>query len=153
MSLRIITGAARAIMFESPVTTNSCRWWRNRRSSSAMRSPWSWPCSMRRSAIRSRSSRSAGELLQDRNEIQRWDEVERQLRALAKGVHDANLRRKRGLGRIILQLYAFLPSFVQTGDSYLRPFYEEMKAIYLRARKKRSEAQKSSEYRDEPTTT
>ncbi|HUP59532.1 MAG TPA: hypothetical protein VNA69_03835 [Thermoanaerobaculia bacterium] len=68
------------------------------------------------------------------------------MRALAKGVADANLRRKHSLGNAILTLYALLPPLsMDDAGSYLRPFYEEMKAIYARTRKRSRAAAKGSE--------
>lgn len=90
--------------------------------------------------------RSGEELREDQDEIRRWDEVERHLRAITKGIADANLRRKHGLGEIILAFYGILRAL--TADpaySYLRPFYEEMQKIYIRTRGKQRATAKEGE--------
>lgn len=80
--------------------------------------------------------RSAEELRRDSDDARRWDEVERELLALAKGIADANLKRKHRLGRDILLLYSALG--ITTGYGYMRPYYENMKRAYLRATRKKS---------------
>ena len=69
------------------------------------------------------------------DDARRWDEVERELRVLLKGVSGANLKRRHELGVVILTIYEALRRTIKMrGMEYLRPYYEEMKAAWLRSR-------------------
>jgi hypothetical protein len=90
--------------------------------------------------------RSGEELRDDQEEIRQWDEVERHLRAITKGIADANLRRKYQLGNLILTFYGLLRTLtVDRAYSYLQPFYEEMQKIYIRTRGKQRATAKEGE--------
>lgn len=95
--------------------------------------------------------RTGEELREEQEEIARWDEVIRELRALTAGVEAANVKRKHRLGTAILQIYRMLGISLERSsdpeDAYLRPYYENMKRAYLRTkqfrrRKKKEEPQK-----------
>lgn len=88
--------------------------------------------------------RSAEELRQEANDIRRWDEFERELHVFLKGIAAANLKRKHRLGKAILLIYKNLGIWMDL-DSRLRPYYEEMKRVYMKRRKKAK--------RDEPKET
>ena len=82
---------------------------------------------------------TAEALRQDADDVQRWDEVERELRALARGVAAANLERKHRLGKAILTLYSTIGILLrrpQESDVPLRPYYDDMKRALLATRKK-----------------
>jgi hypothetical protein len=80
------------------------------------------------------------------DEARQWDEVERELLVLAKGVAAANLKRKHRLGRALLDIYAMLGSNLKRGFySELRPYYDEMKRAYLRRRKKAAKGDAAAE--------
>jgi hypothetical protein len=92
------------------------------------------------------AGRGAEELRREADEARQWDEVERELLVLAKGVAAANLKRKHRLGRALLDIYAMLGSNLKRGFySELRPYYEEMKRAYLRRRKKSAKADAPAE--------
>lgn len=81
--------------------------------------------------------RGAEELRREADEARQWDEVERELLVLAKGVAAANLKRKHRLGKALLDVYALLGSNLKRGFySELRPYFDDMKRAYLRRRKK-----------------
>lgn len=82
--------------------------------------------------------RSGEELRQEDQEIRRWDEVVRELRAITAGIEAANLKRKHRLGRAILHIYRILGSCLRHSDpedAYMRPYFENMKRAYLRTQK------------------
>ncbi len=84
--------------------------------------------------------RSPEELRRDAEDSRRWDDVVRELRALVNGIADANLARKHRLGRDILNIYVLLGGRIRhtdPGTVHLRPYYEEMKRLYLRRLEKR----------------
>jgi hypothetical protein len=91
--------------------------------------------------------RSGDDLREEQEEIRRWDEVIRELRALTDGIEAANVKRKHRLGKAILLIYSMLSVYVDRGgpeDAYMRPYYENMKRAYLktqqfRKRKKKDE--------------
>ena len=91
--------------------------------------------------------RSGDDLREEQEEIRRWDEVIREMRALTDGVEAANVKRKHRLGKAILLIYSMLGVYVDRGgpeDAYMRPYYENMKRSYLqtqqfRRRKKKDE--------------
>lgn len=93
--------------------------------------------------------RTGAELRQEADEIRRWNDVERELRALTKGVAGANLKRKHRLGEAILTIYAILGAKMRletaAGDSHLRPYYDDMKRAYLRALRKSRKKARSEE--------
>lgn len=81
--------------------------------------------------------RTAEEMRAEAEEIRQWDEVERELLVLAKGVASANLRRKHRLGSAVLTLYKLLGNALRYGfDGHMRPYFDEMKRAFLRRRKK-----------------
>ena len=91
--------------------------------------------------------RSGDDLREEQEEIRRWDEVIRELRAVIDGVEAANVKRKHRLGKAILLIYRMLAIYVDRGgpeDAYMRPYFENMKRAYLqtqqfRKRKKKDE--------------
>ena len=89
--------------------------------------------------------RSAEELRQEQEEIQRWDRVIVELRALTDGIEAANLKRKHRLGKAILQIYYMLRAYLKVDrpeDVHLRPYYENMKSAYLRTQQFRKRKKK-----------
>lgn len=89
---------------------------------------------------RTMTGRSGEELREEQEEIRRWEEVERELQALTRGVAAANLKRKHRLGKAILRIYSILGAFDRRpgeSDAYLRPYYENMKRAYRRSQGKR----------------
>jgi len=84
--------------------------------------------------------RSADQLRDQADAIREWDEVERELTVLLKGIAAANLKRKHRLGTAILKLYRILGSMVRRNDDQLRPYFDDMKRAYLRRRKKTGKA-------------
>ncbi len=91
--------------------------------------------------------RTGEELGQEQEEIRRWDEVIREMRALTDGIEAANVKRKHRLGTAILHIYRMLGIYLHRSrpeDAYMRPYYENMKRAYLatqqfRKRKKKEE--------------
>jgi hypothetical protein len=78
---------------------------------------------------------TAEQLREMADDARRWDEVELELRVLLKGVSGANLKRKHILGVVILTIYDTMRRSIKVpGMEYLRPYYEEMKAAWLRSR-------------------
>ena len=75
------------------------------------------------------------------DEIREWDEVERELTVLLKGIAAANLKRKHHLGTNVLKLYNILRITVDVQNSHLRPYFDAMKQAYLRRRKKAGKAE------------
>jgi hypothetical protein len=93
-------------------------------------------------------NRGGEELRQEDEEIRRWDEVVRELRAITAGIEAANLRRKHRLGSAILMVYRILGATLRRSrpqDAYMRPYFETMKRAYLRTQKFSKRAKK-----DEP---
>ena len=80
--------------------------------------------------------RSGDQLPDEAETIREWDEVERELTVLLKGISAANLKRKHRLGSSILKLYSVLGSMIRHNDRHLRPYFDEMKRAYLRKRRK-----------------
>jgi len=80
----------------------------------------------------------SGEEMRDLDdEARRWDQVERELRIVLKGISDANLTRKNKLGRAILKLYWRLADGLKGRDiEWLRPYYEEMRKAWQRSRQR-----------------
>ena len=73
-------------------------------------------------------------------DIRRWDEAERELRALLRGVAAANLKRKHRLGKAVLTLYSLLGAVLRKphpDDVHLRPYYDDMRRAVLAAQKKK----------------
>jgi len=80
-------------------------------------------------------NRTGEELGEEQEEIRRWDEVIRDLRAFTDGIEAANVKRKHRLGTAILQIYRMLGIYLdrpQPEDIYMRPYYDNMKRAYLR---------------------
>jgi hypothetical protein len=87
--------------------------------------------------------RTAEELRQEDDEIRRWDDAIRELRVFTDGMAAANLQRKHRLGAAILLMYWSLGDHFRryrTDDpqSYMRPYYENMRRAYLRTQKFRN---------------
>ena len=76
------------------------------------------------------------EMRAEADEIRKWDEVERELTVLLKGIAAANLKRKHRLGSTVLKLYNILRVTVDFQNRHLRPYFDAMKQAYLRRRKK-----------------
>lgn len=94
------------------------------------------------------------EIREERDATVRWDEVERELLALAKGISHANLQRKHRLGDAILAIYSALGRHLNRSPAtpahaYMRPYYDEMKRAYLRATRKKP---RKTAKADEPKT-
>ena len=70
-------------------------------------------------------------------EINDWDDVEREVEILRRVIHDANLKRKQELGGAILTIYSVLRSSLGIFRN-LRPYFEEMQRAYQESRKKKS---------------
>lgn len=80
---------------------------------------------------------TAEELRELDGDTRSWDDVAREMRAVLKGIDDANLTRKHRLGRAILDLYWMLGTLRRSpAHAHLRPYYEEMKRAYRLSRKK-----------------
>jgi hypothetical protein len=80
------------------------------------------------------------EMRAEADEIRKWDEVERVLTVLLKGIAAANLKRKHHLGSTVLKIYNILRITVDFQNSHLRPYFDAMKQAYLRRRKKAGKA-------------
>jgi hypothetical protein len=96
--------------------------------------------------------RSGEDLQQEHEEIGRWDEVIRDLRALTDGVEAANVKRKHRLGMAILHIYRILGIYLHRSrpeDEYMRPYYENMKRAYMRTQQFRRR-KKKEEPAEEP---
>jgi hypothetical protein len=97
--------------------------------------------------------RSGEELRQEQEEIGRWDEVIRELRALTDGVEAANVKRKHRLGTAILNIYSILGIYLHRSrpeDAYMRPYYENMKRAYLRTQQFRRRKKKEEPAEEPP---
>jgi len=89
---------------------------------------------------------TAAELRELADEARRWDEVERELRIALKGITHANIQRRHRFGSAILLVYTALARLVTLPSyAHLRPYYEEMKRLYLRATKAGSKKGKGRE--------
>jgi hypothetical protein len=89
--------------------------------------------------------RSGEELGQEQEEIRRWDEVIREMRALTDGIEAANMKRKHRLGTAILHIYRMLGIYLHHSrpeEAYMRPYYENMKRAYLRTQQFRRRKKK-----------
>ena len=81
---------------------------------------------------------SGEELRQLADDARRWDDVERELRIVLKGITDANRKRKNSLGFAILFVYGLLRRLAKKrGTEWLRPYYDEMHAAWKRSRERR----------------
>ena len=81
--------------------------------------------------------RSSDQLRREADEIREWDEVERQLTAVLKGIAAANLKRKHRLGSAILKIYNILGLTINlVHNRHLRPYFDDLKRAYLKRRKK-----------------
>jgi hypothetical protein len=97
--------------------------------------------------------RSGEELRREQEEIGRWDEVIRELRALTDGVEAANVKRKHRLGTAILHIYSILGIYLHRSrpeDAYMRPYYENMKRAYLRTQQFRRRKTKEEPAEEPP---
>jgi hypothetical protein len=83
--------------------------------------------------------RSAEELRGESDEIRDWDDVERALIILAKGIGAANLKKKHRFGSAILYVYNVLRITIRQ-NPHLRPYLDDMKRAFLRTRKKAGKA-------------
>lgn len=88
--------------------------------------------------------RSSEELRAEADEIRGWDEVERELIVLAKGIAAANLKAKHRLGMAILNVYNVLRTTIRQ-NAHLRPYLDDLKRAYLRRRKKAGKAAPEAE--------
>jgi hypothetical protein len=89
---------------------------------------------------------TAEELREMADEARRWDEVERELRIALKGITHANIVRRHRFGQAILFVYTALARLTTLPEYFhLRPYYEEMKRLYLRATKARGKKGKEKE--------
>jgi hypothetical protein len=88
------------------------------------------------------------EMRAEADEIRKWDEVERELTVLLKGIAAANLKRKHHLGTTVLKLYNVLRVTVDFQNRHLRPYFDAMKQAYLRRRKKAGKAETEIEQKD-----
>lgn len=95
--------------------------------------------------------RDGRELRQEEEDIRKWNEVERELRALLKGVSDANLKRKAHLGEAVLMIYGIVGTVLEhPWNAHLRGLWEQMQGAYLKAVKKaRKKTAKSEEPKPE----
>jgi len=92
--------------------------------------------------------RTGEELTEEQEEIRRWDEAIRDLRAFLDGIEAANVKRKHRLGTAILQIYRMLAAYLnrpKPEDLYMRPYYDNMKRAYLKTQQFRR-----SKKKDEP---
>jgi hypothetical protein len=94
--------------------------------------------------------RTGEELTEEQEEIRRWDEVIRDLRAFLDGIEAANVKRKHRLGTAILQIYRMLAVYLnrpQPEDLYMRPYYDNMKRAYMRTQqfRRRKKSDESEE--------
>lgn len=70
--------------------------------------------------------------------VRRWDNVERELTTLLKGISGANVKRRHQLGVALLELYSVLGRVTRRpGNERLRPHFEDMRRAYLRRRTSR----------------
>jgi hypothetical protein len=93
--------------------------------------------------------RSSDQLRRESDEIREWDEVERQLTAVLKGIAAANLKRKHRLGSAILKIYNILGLTIHMAHNrHLRPYFDDLKRAYLRRRKKAAKATAEAEPQD-----
>jgi hypothetical protein len=79
---------------------------------------------------------TAEELRREEEEGHRWDEVERELRVILKGVSAANLKRRYRVGTAILRAYKMLRAIAESqlmNYVELLPYFEEMKRAYANA--------------------
>lgn len=85
--------------------------------------------------------RTTEEVRAELETARQWDEVESVLVAITETVRSTNLKRKHGIGALILQIYgvvgAKLRGRAEAGYAHLRPFYDEMKRAILGTRKKK----------------
>jgi hypothetical protein len=72
--------------------------------------------------------RSAEELRREADTVRHWDEVERELTVLLKGITVANLKRKHRLGQAVLTIYNVLRHTVDVHDRKLRPYFDDLNA-------------------------
>lgn len=90
--------------------------------------------------------RGGDQLRGELDTIREWDEVERQLTAVLKGISAANLKRKHRLGSAILKIYSILGLTIDMAHNrHLRPFFDDLKRAYLRRRKKGGKAAAEAE--------
>jgi len=91
------------------------------------------------------TGRSGEELREDADVIRVWDEVERELTAVLKGISAANLKRKHALGRALWKIYNVLRVTVKHSDRLMKPYFDAMREAYLKRRKKRGKDAKTEE--------
>jgi hypothetical protein len=97
--------------------------------------------------------RTGDDLRDEQDEIRRWDEVIRELRAVTDGVEAANVKRKHRLGKAILLIYRMLAIYVDRGgpeDAYMRPYFENMKRAYLQTQQFRRSKKKDKPAEEPP---
>ena len=95
------------------------------------------------------TGRTGEELRQELDKTHEWDEVERELLALAKGISHMNLQMKHRLGEAILEIYSVLGIHLDRrpnpSHTYMRPYYDDMKRAYLRVARKKSRKRAKAE--------
>lgn len=94
-------------------------------------------------AMREVLGRTAEEARAELETARQWDEVESVLVAITETVRSTNLKRKHGIGALILRIYgvvgAGLRDRAAEGYAHLRPFYEQMKRAMAGTRRKKSQ--------------
>ena len=90
------------------------------------------------------AGRSVEDMRREADEVSQWDQVERELAAVVKGIAAANLERRSHLGRTILLIYQQLGLTVRYAEMSgrkeeltLRPYYEAMRKAWLKGRKRK----------------
>jgi len=99
---------------------------------------------------------SGEELRQLADEGRRWDDVERELRIVLKGIADANRMRKNSLGFAILAVYELAGRLIKKPSAaWLLPYYNEMHAAWKRSRERsrRKKEPPKPEPDDSPSST
>lgn len=85
---------------------------------------------------------SAEEVRGEQDAGRDWEELERTTEAFLEMLRAANLKRRHRIGTIVLDIYSLvghrLHGDVSARDQHLAPYYERMKSIFLRLRKKKS---------------
>lgn len=82
------------------------------------------------------TGRSGEELREEAEIIRIWDEVERELTVVLRGISAANLKRKHHLGKALWKVYNVLRVTVKHSDRLLKPYFDAMREAYLKSREK-----------------
>lgn len=98
------------------------------------------------------AQRSVEDMQREADEVTQWDQVERELAAVVKGIAAANLERRSHLGRTILRIYQQLGATIRHAETMdrkedlaLRPYYDAMRRAWLKGRKRRKPADSEPE--------